>query len=731
MKLICIGNYPPRQCGIATFTENLLSAIEAANIANDGSLQIEVVAMNDRDQQYPYPEIVKYTIPDQDKASYVSMAQTINASGADVCLLQHEFGIFGGDSGLLLLSLLRRLEVPLVVTMHTVLEKPNFHQREVLTRIGQYAQRVVVMNPLAIDFLTDIYQVPRERIAIIEHGMPDFKLAEDKLLPRPQAWENRTVLLTFGLIGRSKGIETVIRALPELVKESPQLLYVVLGKTHPNIVKNQGEEYRQSLEKLVEDEGLNGHVQFINQYVDELELMSYLKHAEMYVTPYWNKAQITSGTLSYAVAAGCAVISTPYWHAESLLAEGRGLFFNFGDYRQLAERIRQLMTHPEAMHRLQQQAETYGRGIVWLQVGAAYLQVFSQLKRNLPPAVKPFRSPEIELTHLLRLTDFTGVIQHARSTVPWYKSGYCVDDAARALLVATHWHLRHRDEISRELIIRYLAFLQLMSQKDGNFLNYLSYDKSVNEPDESDDAFGRAYWALGYLIAAAPDDGILQAGLTHFSFATRHLSKLRYARGYANSLMGLYHYVKRFPDQESYLYLADEMAEKLCQRFVQHSRENWQWFEDSLTYDNGLLPAALYKAYELFGKKHYLEIADKSRVFLESKCFVYPWLSLIGNRKWLHFDADYEIFAQQPIDASAMVLLYESAYKATKNTLFITKMMLSYQWFFGENDLNIGLYDAHSKGCNDGLEEMNVNINQGAESTLAFLLASLVVKDYE
>lgn len=730
MKIICIGNYPPRQCGIATFTENLLNAIQMAAAGGESPCQVEVVAMNDKGNDYPYPAIVKYSIPDQDKASYLAMADTINQSGADVCLLQHEYGIFGGDSGLLLLSLLRRLEIPLVVTMHTVLEKPNFHQREVLTRISQYAVRVVVMNPLAIKFLTEIYQIPPDRITLIEHGVPDFKSANIKLKPRAGAWKDRTVMLTFGLIGRSKGIETVIRALPELVKEAPQLLYVVLGKTHPSIVKYHGEEYRQSLETLVAELGLSKHVLFVNEYVSELDLMSCLKHADIYVTPYWNRAQITSGTLSYAVAAGCAVVSTPYWHAESLLADGRGLFFDFGDFRALASHIRYLIKHPEALADFQKKAEAYGERITWPAVGKAYVELFEGLKNQQPKIPLPLTNPLLSLAHLSRLTDQTSVIQHARSMVPWYKSGYCLDDTARALIVAASWHKKHQDDVSYRLIVKYLAFVQFMQQKDGNFLNYLSYDKKTNEPDESDDAFGRAVWALGYLIRFAPDDGIFQAAFTHFSTAVKYLPNLRYSRGYANSLLGLYHYVKRFPDQEFYLYLADKLAENLCVRLEQHSRENWHWFDDSLTYDNGLLPAALYRAYELFGKKRYLHMADLSREFLETKCFVYPWLSLIGNRKWLYFDADYEIFAQQPIDASAMVLLYESAYQATKKSSYIQKMQQSYRWFFGENDLNIGLYDPQSKGCNDGLEEMNVNINQGAESTLAFLMASMVAEEY-
>lgn len=406
MKIICLGNYPPRQCGIATFTENLVKAILAAAGLHSIETDIEVIAMNDRDNTYDYPGIVTQTIADQNLQAYVDMAERINQSGAGVLLVQHEYGIFGGNSGLFLLSLLRKVKIPVVCTFHTVLEKPGFHQLEVLTRMAEYASKVVIMNKIAIDFLVRIYHVPIEKIVLIEHGTPDFEALASQLEPAPDLWSGRKVMMTFGLIGRSKGIETVIRALPVITHKHPDLLYVILGKTHPNIVKYSGEEYRQYLQQLVCDLGMEQYVVFMNEYVSEIRLMSLLRSADVYVTPYLNKAQITSGTLSYAVSSGCAVFSTPYWHAESLLEDERGWLFGFGNHQELASLVSDAFSNPRLMQSRRQKAANYGKTISWPKTGFAYLQLFENLNSN--HGVKGSRTtnyPLFDVSHLIRLTD--------------------------------------------------------------------------------------------------------------------------------------------------------------------------------------------------------------------------------------------------------------------------------------------------------------------------------------
>ncbi|MBS4056661.1 MAG: glycosyltransferase [Bacteroidales bacterium] len=736
MKVICIGNYPPRQCGIATFTENLVQAIIQAAGIHTTPLNLEVIAMNDPEQSYPYPYIVSHSINDQAKQKYVEMADYINASGADICLLQHEFGIYGGESGLLILSLLRRLRVPIVTTFHTVLEKPGFHQLEVMKKIAGYSSRIVIMNGLAIRLLTDVYQVPVAKIIRIQHGVPDFEAAVSKLSPRPEAWVNRKIMLTFGLIGRSKGIETVIRAMPQIAEKHPEILYVVLGKTHPHVVRYAGEEYREYLMKLTNDLGMTDHVQFMDQYTSEIELMSLLKAADLYVTPYLNKAQITSGTLSYAVSGGCAVLSTPYWHAEELLAENRGVLFGFGNSPELATHVIHLLDNPKELNKLQQNAFNYGKTITWPLIGYAYVSLFSQViaLQKLPPTT-PLKDqqrqyPEIDLSHLKRMTDDTGLLQHARSCVPHYKTGYCLDDNARALIVSLmEWNRTHDRKLIRQ-INKYLAYINFMQQKDGSYKNYLTFSRLAFEDDHSDDTLGRTIWALGYLVRHAPVDALFYAGLELFNQSLPQLEKLRYARGYANSILGLYHYSKRFPDQEKMLHLSNQLATHLCEQFKRISHGNWHWFEETITYDNGMIPASLYKAYQLTGNREFFEVAEKSREFLELKCFPNAWLSLVGNRRWLMMDADYELFAQQPIDAMAMVYMYASAYDATGNIAHIQKLITAFDWFFGENDLNLPLYDPTTGGCMDGIEEFCINRNQGAESTISYLLARLLAEPF-
>lgn len=738
MKIICLGNYPPRQCGIATFTENLVSAILNAANFHAVHINIEVIAMNDNENSYSYPAIVKHTIQDKEMDEYIQMSEHINNSGAEICLLEHEFGIYGGESGVLLLALLRRIKIPVVTTLHTVLQKPTFHQYEVMKKVAAYSSRVVVMNNLAISILTNIYNVSREKIVRIEHGVPDFEVYKSQLLPKRPDWANRKVMLTFGLIGRSKGIETAIKALPAIVSKHPEVLYVILGKTHPNIIQSSGEEYREYLLSLAKSLDIEDNVLFINEYVSELELMSYLKAADLYVTPYLNKAQITSGTLCYAVSGGCAVISTPYWHAEELLAEGRGRLFDFGNHNMLSNIVNGLLDDPGSLLQLQQKAYDYGKSISWPKIGKEYLDLFdtalaqvglSDLLRNKELTIN---YPEFDVAHLKRLTDDTGLLQHARTSVPNYKSGYCLDDNARAIIVCLAAWNKSNDQVYLGLLNKYLAYIAYMQQLDGSFTNYMLYDRTTLLDGTMDDAYGRTFWALGYLIRFAPINSVFHLGLELFEHALPQLDKLRYARAYANCIFGLYHYIKRFPDQEKYLRLLQVLSDRLCDKYDRHKRENWSWFEDSITYDNGLMPAALFRAYEISGNTRYLQVAEESRVFLESKCFRENWLSLIGNLKWLHLnhDYDYELFAQQPIDAMAMVLLYESAWEATGDKGHIDKLRLSFDWFFGKNDLDISLFDPESKGCNDGIEAFNINRNQGAESNIAYLISWLAAEPF-
>ncbi|MBC8319186.1 MAG: glycosyltransferase [Bacteroidetes bacterium] len=737
MKLICLGNYPPRKCGIATFTENLVNAIMDAAKMQHLEISIDVIAMNDKGKNYPYPPIVTRSINCLNKQEYIDAAGYINQSGASALLLQHEYGIFGGESGLLLLELLRKLKIPVVTTLHSVLKEPSFHQKEVLIKIGQYSSRIIVMNPIAIEFLTKVFYILEKKIQVIEHGVPDFSQLKDVVGIIPDDWKDRKIMLTFGLLGRSKGIETVIKALPAIINKYPEVLYVVLGKTHPHVVTHSGEEYREFLEELTSQFNLQNHVSFINEYVGEEVLMQYLKRADIYVTPYLNKTQITSGTLAYAVSGGAAVISTPYWHAETLLANGRGKLFNFSDDKALTEIVIELLDNPGKMTRLRTNAYNYGTKIIWPKIGLEYYNVFVQILQAgvtvIPEMIFDsfnFSIPKFISFHLEMLTDKTGLVQHANGSVADYRTGYCTDDNTRGLIVATKAFVRFEEQKYLKLIYRYLSFIMYMQNPNGSFINYLSFCRSTDEERGSDDAFGRAVWALGYVIRYAPNDSLLQTSKELFFKTATNLDQLVYARGYANCILGLYHYIKRYPDHDNFVEMLVSLSNQLCEKVNEHSRDGWTWFEPELTYDNGLLPAALYLAYEITDIQQYFEVAEKTRHFLEKQCFKNNYLTIIGNDRWLKPDDYTHEFAQQPIDAMAMVLMYHCAHKVNYKQEIIDKLKLSFSWFLGKNELNLPLYDYQTHGCNDGLETFNVNRNQGAENVIAYLYSWLLAEPF-
>lgn len=734
MKIICIGNYPPRQCGIATFTENLIQSILNVSGVQKDLLEIEIIAMNDSDNVYQYPEIVKWSIQDQNKSDYIRASEYINKSGAEVCMLQHEYGIFGGESGLLLLALLRRIKIPIISTFHTVLQKPTFHQKEVLQKIAAYSSKVVVMNSLAIGFLKESFGIKPEKIVRIQHGVPDFGSYQYPFEKTIEEWKNRKIIMTFGLIGRSKGIDTVIRSLPQIIKDFPDVLYVVLGKTHPHIIKYAGEEYRDWLKKLAKELGVENHIMFIDQYVEENDLMNYLRQAYIYVTPYQNKAQITSGTLSYAVASGCAVVSTPYWHAIELLDEDRGILFDFNDSKTLSSIICELLSKPRKLEKYRQKAFSYGKSVTWSAIGASYIsllnQVTSEKKLKLYDVCKSLPKPELDLAHLKRLTDRSGVLQHAKSSIPYFSGGYCLDDNSRALVFSLLAYENQKSEDLLELIDIYASNILYMQREDGSFDNLLNYNKTIINDSFSEDALGRTFWALGSLVNRAPNDSLFQLGMDLFHRAEDHLSDIRYARGLANTIFGFDQMSKRFPDQEKYRLLINDFANKLVHLFNVNHSDGWNWFEETLSYDNALIPASLYVAYQINHDKTHFEVAESSRIFLESKCFKEHWLSLIGNERWPGKQDEFSLFAQQPIDAFAMAMMYDKVYHITNRTEFKEKLILSLYWFLGYNDLNISLFDSETKGCHDGIEEYNINTNQGAESLIAYLHTYLLATPF-
>jgi len=733
MKLAYIGTYPPRECGIGAFTNNLFNSMLVNKRSREKGYEGFVVALNDIDLTYKYPEEVKLTIRQERQEDYLDAVKFINLSGADLCILEHEFGILGGQSGVYILPLLHRLKVPLIVTLHTILKTPSYNEKAVLKEICKMAHKIVAMSHKAIEFLADIYNVPEEKIVFIEHGVPDIHFSQEKS-KREFKLESKKVLLTFGFIGRNKGIETVIKALPKVVEKHPDVFYIVLGKTHPNVLRHSGEEYRIFLMRLVKNLQLENHVLFLNEFIDEQYLFKYLYASDIYITPYLNEAQITSGTLSYAVGVGSAVISTPYWHAEELLAEGRGRLFDFNDSDKLASTLAGLLDNPEELNGLKRKAYDYGRSITWPKTGEKYVALAENiLKKGYKVIAKKdtvmdsLILPPFSLTHINRLTDDTGIIQHAKFGIPNLKEGYCLDDNSRALLMVLMAYRQLKDVRALELSPIYLSYIHYMQNANGTFKNFLSFNRNYQDEVGSEDSFGRTIWALGYLLWNAPNDAYYQTGKLVFFNASPNFEKLKSIRSIANTMIGISYYLKSNPSDESMTERLRNMAQNLIKHYEENETPDWNWFESLLAYDNGILPLALLHSAEILNDAKITKTALKSMNFLTKHTLKDNYLSVIGNEKWYKKEGERSVFAQQPIDAMAMVLMYHQAYHVTKDKDYLNKLYTSFLWFLGENDLRMNLYDFETQGCCDGFESNGVNRNQGAESSLAYLISHLTV----
>jgi len=732
MKAAFIGTYPPRECGIGTFTNNLFKSMTINSHIIDKK-ESYIVALNDNELTYQYPEEVKFMIRQEHQRDYLKASKFINLSSAEICILQHEFGIFGGQSGMYILPLLHRIEIPLIVTLHTVLKTPSYNEKAVLQEICKMANKVVVMSHKAIEFLVNIYDVPADKIALIEHGVPDIHFNPEKSKKELKI-ENKKVILTFGFVGRNKGIETVIKALPKVVEKHPDVIYIVLGKTHPNVLRQSGEEYRIFLMRLVKNLKLEDHVLFLNNFVDEQQLFKYLYASDLYITPYLNEAQITSGTLSYAVGIGSAVISTPYWHASELLADGRGKLFDFNDVEGLSSLLLELFDNPKMLNEMKSKASEYGRKITWPKTGERYNDLAKKiLKESLQKVKKEELEidllilPEFSLAHINRLTDDTGIIQHAKFGIPNLKEGYCLDDNARALLMVLMTYKQTKNKQALELLPIYLSYIHYMQNADGTFKNFLSFSRNFLDKVGSEDSFGRTIWALGYLLANAPNDAYYQTGKVIFFNAVSNFEKLKSIRSIANTMIGVSYYLKSNPSDNSMKELLQNMADTLIGHYEMNKTDNWKWFESLLAYDNGILPLALLHAAEILNNDKITRVAMESMNFIAENTLKENYLSIIGNEKWYSKDKERSVFAQQPVDAMAMVLMFHQAYHLTKNKEYINKLYTSFLWFLGENDLRMSLYDYETKGCCDGFESYGINRNQGAESSLAYLISHLTV----
>lgn len=729
--LIC--DYVPRRCGIATFSHDVFEMLTGQS----SGAECLVVPVNDIPEGYEYPPEVRFEIVEQDLKSYQRAADFLNFSDAEVVCLQHEFGIFGGPAGSHVLALLRRLRIPVVAHLHTILEKPSADQRRVMDEMNRLVARFIVMSERGRRMLEQIYKVAPGRIDVIPHGIPDMPFVDPAFYKDQFGVEGKKVLLTFGLIGPGKGIEYVLRALPEVVRSVPDLVYIILGATHPHLVRDEGEHYRLSLERLVAELGIKKHVVFYNRFVELEELKEFLGAADIYITPYLNPAQITSGTLAYAFGCGKAVISTPYWHAEELLADGRGVLVPFRDSAAIAREIIALCQDEVRRHAMRKQAYLLGREMTWSHLSHQFLESFRKAREiqshrfakrlTLKTQEQEGRElPLLRVDHLRRLSDSTGLLQHAVCSVPNFHEGYCTDDNARALLLTVLLEQTGDDSPEvRALASRYAAFLHYaFIPEKRRFHNFLSFDRRWLDDSGSDDCLGRALWALGTCVGRSRQADLQRWAVQWFEQALPDIAETTSPRAWAFALVGIHEYLQRLTGDRLVNQMRELLTQRLLDAFRQNSAETWVWFENILSYANAKLPHALILAGRCGGVPEALDVGLRSlRWLMRIQTAEAGHFRPIGSNGFYRKGGSRAQFDQQPVEAFTSVSACLEAWAATREEFWMNEARRAFEWFLGGNDLGQPVYDASTGGCFDALHIDRVNLNQGAESTLSFLLA--------
>ena len=732
-KIAFLGDYLPRKCGIATFTTDVLAAVAAEHPRSE----CFAVPVNDIPGGYEYPEAVRFEIEEQDLPSYLRAADFLNIGNADIVCVQHEFGIFGGPAGSHLLALLRELKMPVVTTLHTVLREPNGDQRRVMQELIALSTRLVVMTERGRQMLQEVCQAPPAKIDLIPHGIPDIPFVDPNYYKDQFGVEGRVVLLTFGLLSPNKGIEHVLNALPRILAEFPDVVYIVLGATHPNEVREQGEAYRLGLERLAKKNKVEKNVIFYNRFVELDELKEFIGAADLYITPYLNEAQITSGTLAYTFGAGKAVVSTPYWHAAELLADERGVLVPFADALAIAREVIGLLRDETRRHAMRKHAYKLGREMVWSNVARLYMRSFERARlegavfsrksfatKTLDQA--PRALPELRLDHLSRMTDSTGIFQHAIFTVPNFSEGYCTDDNARAFILAVLLdELEEEPERARTLATTYAAFLNhAFDLKTRRFHNHLSFDRRWIDDRGSEDCHARALWALGLGVGRSPHRSFQVMAGQLFAQALPAVTEFTSPRAWAFGLIGIHEYLRRLSGDRAAHQTREALTARLMGLFDRTAQPDWPWFEEELAYDNAKLAHALILTGRATAQPAVFERGLKAlRWLAEVQTSEHGHLRPIGSNGFYRRGGTRAHFDQQPIEAHSMVAACLEAYRATSDLLWYEQAQRAFDWFLGWNDLGQELYSPNTGGCRDALHVDRVNRNQGAESTLAFLLS--------
>jgi glycosyltransferase involved in cell wall biosynthesis len=728
-----IGNYLPRQCGIATFTTHLCESL-AGEYPN---LNLFAVAVNDQSEGYDYPERVRLELSEQDLTSYRRAAEFLKLNNVDLVCLQHEYGIYGGQYGTYILDLLRELHMPVVTTLHTILRTPFPEQRQILRSLAELSDQLIVMTDRGRMFLQEVYGISPRKIQVISHGVPDVPFIDPNFHKDKYAAEGKTVLLTSGLLSANKGIEYVISALPKIRERYPNVVYVVLGTTHPNVKRTEGEVYRDRLRALVQELDLEEHVYFSDAFVPQEQLVESIEAADIYITPYLNEEQIVSGALAYAVGAGKAIISTPYWHAQEVLADNRGIMVPFRDTDAIAEQVCNILDNDVERHAMRKRAYSHGRSMIWSQSARRYMEIFQRVRAErfiFPRAISELPQPQeippsVTLDHVRRLTDDIGIMQHGIYSIPNYTEGYTIDDNARALIaaiLAERLNLPGCDD-SHSLAVRYLAFLwHAYNPDNGYFRNFMGFDRRWLEERGSPDSHARALWAVGTVLRYSQDPGFQRTANLLFGRALPAVRNFSFPRSWAFALLGINEYLYCFPGDRAAQNLRKDLAGRLLDLYKVHHTDEWCWFEPELTYDNATLSRALLISGRAMDREDMVDVAIQTLEWLvriqqpDGKHFV-P----IGSNGFYSREELRARFDQQPLEAFATVATCLDAYLITGEDRWEQAAKTAHGWFYGQNDLRIPLFDSMTGGCHDGLQLDRVNQNEGAESTLALVLSNL------
>jgi glycosyltransferase involved in cell wall biosynthesis len=754
-----IGNYLPRQCGIATFTTDLCAAISAEY----GTARLMALPVNDTEQGYDYPARVRWSLAQNDLRSYQEAAEFLNFNNIDMVCLQHEYGIFGGTAGSHILQLLHGLKMPVVTTLHTVLREPDPDQRMVMEEIAELSDRLIVMSQLSSQFLQEIFKVPGSKIDILPHGVPDLPFLDPNFYKDGFGVEGKAVLLTFGLLSPNKGIENVIQALPQILSKHKNVVYLVAGATHPHVLRHEGDWYRAYLQDLAKDIGVESSVIFHDRFVTPEEMVEFIGAADIYITPYRHEAQVVSGTLAYALGAGKAIISTPYWHAIELLDDRRGALVPFQDPGAIAQKTIELLDTPAIRHAMRKRAYLFARDMVWKKVAQGYMESFARVRsdRMESPQVQfsaraSIKSsgelPPLNLSHLHRLTDDTGMLQHSIFTIPKYSEGYTTDDNARALTFTVLLEQQAKEQQGKEHLgkthsaipalptsdfvrpdssFRYLAFLEhAFNPVNGRFRNFLGYDRRWSEAEGSEDCHGRSLWALGTVLGRSSDQGLRGAAGRLIEFSLPAVMEFSSPRAWAYSLLGIQEYLDSYPGDRDAQKVRSALARRLLEMYESVQSRNWKWFEDVLAYGNARLPQAMLLVGSACSDQRMVSAGLEALDWLlkTQRCETNGHFVPIGSQGFFRKDGEKARFDQQPIEAAGAVSACLQAYRVTGDRCWRRDAWSAFNWFLGDNDLQLPLYNSATGGCRDGLHPDRANENQGAESTLSFLMALLEMR---